>query len=159
MDFTGSGISDHEDIRLELAEDFDFVSSLRVAAAREISQRRGGPELLRELEHDNSANVLMKSIGLVALWSTVKVGYLHCRIVARGEAHLVGVLDCLYVDIEFRRLGLGTHLVEGISKLLIEQGCTEVEIVVLPGDAHAKNLFESFGYKARAIVMKGLLNP
>lgn len=159
MDVTGSGISDHGEIRLELAEDLEFVSSLRKAAAQELYQRRGGPELLRELEHGDPAPVSISSIGLVALWSTVKVGYLHCRIVARGREHLVGVLDCLYVDIEFRRLGLGTHLLEVVSQLLISQGCTEVEVVVLPGDAHAKNLFESFGYKARAIVMKGLLNP
>lgn len=112
--------------------------------------RRGGTELI---EDGICEDPFIHDVRCLALYHGVAVGL--------GWADLVGrrlTLGLVFVEEEFRRLGIGSHLFDA----LVEEGrilrAEVIEAIALPGDAAWKNLLEAHGVRARALVMSRSLD-
>lgn len=99
------------------------------------------------------------SHSFVAEIDGVIVGFLVGR-VDDGVRGRILVVDRVFVLVEARELGCGDDLLAAAMARAIDQGCTYVEAVALPGDRDTKNLYERAGVTARAItVSKRLSDP
>lgn len=65
----------------------------------------------------------------------------------------IGVVDELFVEPEAREVGIGDAMVAQAITWVEESGLAGLDIPVLPGDRHMKNLCERSGLSARQIVM------
>ncbi len=70
-----------------------------------------------------------------------------------SDGAVLGVIDVLYVEPGFREVGVGEALMERILAWAAENQCVGIDGLALPGDRHTKNFFESFGFKARLLVV------
>ncbi len=67
-------------------------------------------------------------------------------------------VDMVAVDPEFRGVGLGEAVMVAGLEAADRWGCTEIDAHALPGDRHTKNFFESFGLKARLLVVSARID-
>ncbi len=81
------------------------------------------------------------------------VGYGAARVVGLADGRPLGVVDELFVEPEARGVGVGEALMDLLVAWCVERGCVGVDAVALPGDRDTKNFFETFGLKARSIVV------
>jgi GNAT superfamily N-acetyltransferase len=65
----------------------------------------------------------------------------------------VGRVEWCYVEKEARGIGIGTALLEGLITWMVEQSCTDVDALAVPGDRLTKQLLEAAGLKARLLVL------
>lgn len=70
----------------------------------------------------------------------------------RSDEVLAVVTD-LWVEPEARGVGLGEVVMDHLVAWAESEGCLGIDAMALPGDRATKNFFESFGLKARAIVV------
>ena len=96
---------------------------------------------------DPSVLVLVGEIG-----GTV-VGYSMTRVEALGDGSRLGVIDDIYVHPEARAVAVGEAMTDHVVAWCTEQGCRGIDSLALPGNRDTKNFFETFGFKARAIVV------
>lgn len=87
-------------------------------------------------------------------------GYGVLSVVSLGAGRLLGTIEELVVEADAREVSLG----EAIMKELVDhagaRGCFGIDSRALPGDRQTKNFFESFGLKARMLVVhKALGQP
>lgn len=64
-----------------------------------------------------------------------------------------GVIRLIYTDPAARRVGVGEAMIERFLADAASRGIRLFDAIVPPGHRHAKNFFESNGFKARRIVM------
>jgi GNAT superfamily N-acetyltransferase len=136
-------------VRTGTESDEEWITAMRLHAQEEMRQRRGGIRLVAEVSSSVRLRDRERSqwTTFVALVENVPGGY------ARGRGFAGrGVVEELYVDPSFRSLGLGSELFGVVTAALERLGCREIDVVALPGDRSFKNVLESYGYKARAIV-------
>ena len=69
------------------------------------------------------------------------------------------MVDELFVEPEARGVGVGEAMMDLLVAWCVERGCVGIDAVALPGDRDTKNFFETFGLKARAIVVHRPLEP
>ncbi len=81
------------------------------------------------------------------------IGYGAGRIVGLADGRPLGVVDELFVEPEGRGVGIGEAMMDLLVAWCVERECVGVDAVALPGDRDTKNFFETFGLKARAIVV------
>lgn len=94
-------------------------------------------------ESDFLAHVVANS----SLWSVRDEGLLKGIGIFRES-----VVEALYVAPSFRRQKVATTLV----KALIASNTPPLDAYALPGDRAMKSLFESLGWKARLLTMRGV---
>ncbi len=116
-------------------------------ALRGLLAHRGGPEMMAtEMGHRDPPHILAQLVhdrGItVAFVDGALVGF-------AATEH--GVIEALYVDRSHRRHGVGRSLVNH----LMNSPFPPRDAHVLPGDRAMKSLFESFGWKARLLTMRG----
>lgn len=70
----------------------------------------------------------------------------------RDGASLARVED-LYVDPQARSVGVGEAMMDLLVAHAQRTGCIGIDALALPGDRQTKNFFETFGLKARALVV------
>jgi GNAT superfamily N-acetyltransferase len=119
---------------------------------RESRPRPPGPSLRAALE-DGDQHVV---VGLVAGYVA---GYGVVRLEALRGGELIGVVDDLYTEAPFRGVGVGQAVMEALVGFCRARGCVGVDSLALPGDRETKNFFESFGLKARALLVHASLAP
>jgi GNAT superfamily N-acetyltransferase len=157
----------HEAVRPAVRADAEPCASLCRAALEEVDRARGGPLLARR-ETGLVAKALLRPGGLDRLLSQpgrrILVGTLDDAVVALGIGHVdevgeasLGVVDACYVDPAARGVGVGSALLDALVTWFAASGCRGVDVPVLPGDRHTKNLLESAGFKARLITMHRVL--
>ncbi len=137
--------------------DLEAIESLLTAAAEAIVGERGGStylvaegaalEPVADLLDDPDAVVV------VGTYDDVVFGVASMRFVELADRRLVGRIGRLVVDAEARKAGIGEAIMNQLLEACAERGCVAVESVALPGDRHTKNFFESFGLKARLLVV------
>jgi GNAT superfamily N-acetyltransferase len=66
---------------------------------------------------------------------------------------LLGVIDDLFTEAPFREVGVGGAMMNDVVAFCRDRGCIGVDALALPGDRETKNFFESFGLKARALLV------
>ena len=74
-----------------------------------------------------------------------------------SDGSRLGRVETLLVDPGARGSGIGEALMNGVIHELRRHGCSSVDAHALPGDRETKNFFESFGLKARLLVVNGTL--
>ncbi|MDH4145150.1 MAG: GNAT family N-acetyltransferase [Acidimicrobiia bacterium] len=142
------------------AGDLARICELFDGAVAELSLQRGGPlwavresrarpveaELARAIEAEDHVVVVGTIDDYVA-------GFAVLRIETLRDGSFLAVLDEIFTDAALREVGVG----EAMMGLAIDaarlRGCRGIDSFALPGDRETKNFFESFGLKARALLV------
>ncbi len=64
-----------------------------------------------------------------------------------------GLIECCYVEIGGRGVGVGTALMEAAVAWCAERGCDTVDALALPGDRTTKQRLEAAGFAARLLTL------
>jgi GNAT superfamily N-acetyltransferase len=107
--------------------------------------RRGGADLLGDGICDDPHD---HDVRYLALYHGVAVGLAWADLIGRRLT-----LGLVFVEEEFRRLGIGSHLFDALADEGRRREAETIEALALPGDAAWKNLLEGHGVRARALVM------
>jgi GNAT superfamily N-acetyltransferase len=141
---------------VELAElALDELSPQRggwVWSRRESRARPVGPTLAAALGDPDQCVVLGLVEGYPAGYGVVRLEQL------RG-GDVIGVVSDLYTEPPFRAVGVGAAVMGALVGFCQQRGCVGVDSLALPGDRETKNFFESFGLKARALLVHAALEP
>jgi GNAT superfamily N-acetyltransferase len=125
----------------------EALSNLWSSALAEAARKRGGPALLATVRGEVPEEQLLDHlIASNCLWSASDgddaVGFALCR---------DRVVEALYVDRHHRR--------QGIARLMLNElcasSCSPLDAYALPGDRAMKSIYESIGWKARLLTMRG----
>ena len=149
-----------ESARPATTADLDVIAKIAQTVAAELSRGRGGllflareawaPSLAERLE---TALVADDQILVAGCYDDVVCGYGLAKVEGLGGGELLGVVEDLAVEATMREVGIGEAIMDLLIELLQERGCVGVDSRALPGDRHTKNFFESFGLKARLLVV------
>lgn len=140
--------------------DLDRLVELSEQAVDQQIEKRGGPlwsvresrlrpheeTLTRDLRSDDARVVVGTYHGYVS-------GYASCVIESLRDETTLGVVTDIYVEPEFRAVGIGEEMMNQLVDWARDRGCIGVDSLALPGDRETKNFFETFGLKARALLV------
>lgn len=132
------------EVATEITEE---IAEVFATARRAASTHRGGAEMLTTILGERDPEQLLRdavSLGglFVALEDGSVVGFALCR---------YGVLEAVYVRKRARRRGIARELVNAA----VSASSEPLDAYALPGDRATKSLYESFGWKARLLTMRG----
>jgi GNAT superfamily N-acetyltransferase len=147
-------------------DDLEAVAQLVEACAVELRPERGGalwvdrearalpagPGLAADLA-DPSVRIVVGEVDDLVVGAAV----VRCEQLRTGS--LLAVITDLYVEPDFRELGVGEAMLDEVVAWAEAKGCIGIDAVALPGMRETKNFFESFGLVARAIVVHRRLHP
>lgn len=122
------------------------ITEIWLGASRAAKAHRGGEALLETIHSGQDDDALLASaVAHASLWIAIDndhpVGLALCR-------H--GVLEVVFVKKKHRREGHARRLVQAIV-----ENSDVLDAYALPGDRATKSLYESFGWKARLLTMRG----
>jgi GNAT superfamily N-acetyltransferase len=149
-----------EEARPATPDDLTRLVELCRTAREEMTPERGGwiwsrrearaepveSSLRLALQREDYCVVAGTVVGYVA-------GYALARVEELRDGSLLGVVDDLYTEAPFRGIGLGEAMMDSLISFCRAQGCVGVDSFALPGDRETKNFFESFGLKARGLLV------
>jgi GNAT superfamily N-acetyltransferase len=116
-------------------------------ACKDVSAKRGGVALLHTLSGGSDVDELLKIVvASSSLWDVRDKDELRGFGLLRGH-----VVEAIYVDHDFRRHRFATKLM----KTLLASDDPPLDAYALPGDRAMKSLYESIGWKARLLTMRG----
>jgi GNAT superfamily N-acetyltransferase len=125
----------------------DELRELWEHALKRLKSHRGGPELYLTIRRDvDDDALLVQLVGSGVLWTIAIEERLVGFAVVRDE-----VVEGVFVDHEQRRQGVATALL----KTLVAGEGSPKDGLALPGDRGMKSLYESLGWKARLLTMRG----
>ena len=117
------------------------------SAERRLKTHRGGPELLAAIRRDRTHEGLVADLVAVnGLWLLEDDGELLGFAICRDR-----VVEAVYVSSARRRQGAARTLLGAL--LALEE--PPLDAFALPGDRATKSLYESLGWKARLLTMRG----
>ncbi|MFN0089103.1 MAG: N-acetyltransferase family protein [Acidimicrobiales bacterium] len=155
-----------EAVRRAAPADLARLTELAELARQELSTHKGGAVwAVREgrrapIEEGIAADLSApERCVVVGEFDGYPVGYGVVRCEPTHDGGRLGVVSDLYVEPEFRGLGVGETMMLELVAWCEAQGCRGVDSIALPGDRDTKNFFESFGLVARAIVVHRALGP
>lgn len=148
------------------AEDLLQLEELRQHLLAGLDDRRGGPALAacllggepldRRLARARSDTACLFAGTIDGL--VVGMAGATCAPGRRGASgERTVALDLLYVAPPARRVGIATELLTALSRWGTARGCTDLDAPALPGDRALKSLFESYGLRARLLMLSGPL--
>ncbi len=159
----GNGSADgrHDDeTRPATHHDLPRLIELADLALAELSpQRGGGIWSRREARPQPFDDTLQASLSdpdqhvVVGLVHGYVAGYGVVRIEELRGGDPIGVVSDLYTEPSFRAVGVGQAVMEALVEFSTSRRCVGVDSLALPGDRETKNFFESFGLKARALLV------
>jgi len=143
--------------------DLPVIVDLARQAIEELSQLRGGQvwrqrEARREPVEADLAQAVAESDGpggaaVVGTIYAAVVGYGISRTEHLADGSLLSVVTDLYVHPDARGVGVGEVMMDRLAEHATAHGAVGIDSLALPGDRATKNFFETFGLKARAIVV------
>lgn len=155
----GSG-GEMEAARLATLDDVPAIVAIAERVREELADGRGGELFLaREAgpwpmtDRLEAAIRSSDAVVVVGSYAEYPFGYGIARVEELDDGRLLGRLDDLAVDPEARASGIGEAMMDLILSELRSAGCEAVDSRALPGDRSTKNFFESFGLKARLLVV------
>ena len=86
----------------------------------------------------------------------VPVGFLASRdedLLPQAEGMITAVVRLIFSEEEARRVGVGEAMMAAFLADAADRGLDRFDAYVSPGHRHAKNFYESNGFRARSIVM------
>ncbi len=138
-------------VRPAVVTDADALLQLELEAREHLLEQRGGPQLLSEQAAIGEWGELIGRND-----RAVFIGEIDGVVVAFLELAIEGSAATVrqaYVHPEARELGFGDDMLAMATARAIDEGCAVIEGTALPGDRNTKNFFETFGLKARALVV------
>lgn len=138
------------------------MAALARQGVAELRPNRGGQIWsLREAHAEPIEPVIDSYLGgdddhRVAVVGTIDdtvIGYGLMTIEALHDGALVAMVSDLYVDPEARRVGVGEAMMDLLVEVATAAGAIGIDALALPGDRDTKNFFETFGLKARALLV------
>jgi GNAT superfamily N-acetyltransferase len=112
----------------------------------DVLNKRGGVALMATLSEGTPADQLLATVvAASALWlfhDDELKGFALCR---------AQLIEAIYVAHDFRRQKIATTMVRS----LLESSTPPLDAYALPGDRATKSLYESIGWKARLLTMRG----
>lgn len=149
-----------EAARPATSDDLPVVAALADQARGELREGRGGPLFLaREAWSPTPVERLAEAIDdpdarlIVGCFDDLVFGYALATVEQLGDGTRIGVVEDLVVEPEMRKVGIGEAMMNLLLDELRAAGCAGVDSWALPGDRHTKNFFESFGLKARLLIV------
>lgn len=151
-----------DDARPATGDDLPAVVALARTAIVELSALRGGETWRRQqARREPMATSLGSDLDrqpeagafVVGTIDGAVVGYGVSAIEAIDGEGLLAVVSDLYVDPEARGVGVGEAMMDLLVAHAEAHGAVGIDALALPGDRATKNFFETFGLKARAIVV------
>ena len=116
-------------------------------AYKRLLSHRGGPELYNTIRRDvDDDELLAHVVASGALWTIGDDRALLGFALVRDE-----VVECVFVDHQRRR----EHVATDLLNALVAGENPPKDGYALPGDRGMKSLYESFGWKARLLTMRG----
>lgn len=146
-----------EAARRATADDIAPIAEILARQAEAIRDHRGGNELLHgELPLAPSIPDMLadpEAVVIAGTYDEVIMGVATAKVQTRANGERIAHISRLVVDEEIRKSGIGESIMNELERWAREQGCVAIESVALPGDRNTKNFFESFGLKARLLVV------
>ena len=151
-----------EAARAAEAGDVEAVTDLARAAIGELGLLRGGPvwqlqdartEPIRDGVAADIARLPEYGATVVGTIDDAVVGYGVSRLETLADGSVLAEVSDLYVDPGARGVGLGEAMMDLLVAHAVDAGAIGIDALALPGDRATKNFFETFGLKARAIVV------
>lgn len=146
------------------AERYDLgaVAELASAARDELAPLRGGDvwraqagrvDPVEELLGEQLAGPAEAGCAVVGTIDDVVVGYGVSVVEVLSDGSRLAVVTDLYVAPDARGIGIGEAMMDLLVAHARQVGARGIDALALPGDRETKNFFETFGLKARAIVV------
>jgi len=151
-----------EAARAGCTDDVDLLVEIAQAHSDAIAGSRGADLMLRREQAftaDELKQVLEAAVEhehqelVVGTFSGVVFGYGFVRYEMLSDGTTIARLEHLLVDPEARGVGIGEAMMVLILEGASQRGCIGIDSSALPGDRATKNFFESFGLKARQLVV------
>ncbi len=132
---------------LQPSEVTDELHALWGHAHKRLISHRGGLELYHTIRRDvEDDELLAHVVARGAVWTIADGQAILGFALVRDE-----VVECLFVDHQRRREHVATELLNA----LVAGEIPPKDGYALPGDRGMKSLYESFGWKARLLTMRG----
>jgi ribosomal protein S18 acetylase RimI-like enzyme len=140
-------------------DDIGALAVLAREAIEELTSQRGG-DLWRgtmarrePIETGLSAELARPGCLVVGTVDDVVVGYGAIELGQLADGRTLATITDLYVTPSARGIGVGEAVMGLLESHARQAGAVGMDSVALPGDRATKNFFESFGLKARAIIV------
>jgi GNAT superfamily N-acetyltransferase len=125
----------------------DELLGLWEHACKRLLSHRGGVELYATIRRDAPSGELVETLAEGGyVWTIANQDQLLGFAVVREN-----VVEGIFVDHDYRRQKVATTLL----KALVSSEAAPKDGFALPGDRGMKSLYESFGWKARLLTMRG----
>jgi ribosomal protein S18 acetylase RimI-like enzyme len=144
------------------AADLEAVATLAREAIAELGQLRGGTIWrLRDARQEPLEPALgallarsdPETTAVAGTFDGTVVGYGVSRLETLADGDRLAVVEDLYVHPEARGVGVGEAMMDLLVARAVQAGAIGIDALALPGDRNTKNFFETFGLKARALVV------
>lgn len=151
-----------ESHRLAVADDIETLVRIAVDHASRIIGERGADLLLRrELSYTESqlrarlaaAIDEPDTLLIVGTYEGVVFGYALAAFEQLDDGELLARVEQFIVEPDAREVGIGETVMNAVVDEARSRGCLGIDAMALPGDRETKNFFESFGLKARQLVV------
>jgi GNAT superfamily N-acetyltransferase len=149
-----------EGVRVALAEDVERLAELTADAVAEQVEGRGGriwaQREARAVPATTSIAAAVADPDVLVLAGTVDetvIGYAITHLEPLADGTTLGVVSDIFVEPEARGVGVGEVMIDAVLDWCRAAGCVGVDALALPGNRSTKNFFETFGFKARALVV------
>jgi GNAT superfamily N-acetyltransferase len=149
-----------EAVRPATTDDVAAVAAIGRRVLADLGEQRGGELFTRRearaepFEGDLEAAIDDPARHLVVgTFDEVPFGYGLVRRERLRDGADLAVLEDFVVDPAARGVGIGEAIMDAVLDWARAEGCIGIDAMALPGDRETKNFFESFGLKARALVV------
>ncbi len=153
-----------EAARLATVDDVDSIDRISGDVATETAEKRGGPLFLRRESGGAARTRALALLGsgagfaVIGSYDDVPFGYSLVEIETLDDGGRLARINDLAVQSEARASGIGEAMMNLVLDEARARGCFGVDSRALPGDRETKNFFESFGLKARMLVVHRALD-
>jgi GNAT superfamily N-acetyltransferase len=146
--------------RLATPDDLPDLERLAAAAVAELLPQRGGAMWARTIGRrppyrDGLVHALddPDAVVISGLIDDTVVGYAVARLDEVADGGHLAVIEDLFTEPDARSVGVGEAVLEQLVSWANAKGAIGLDAIVLPGARHSKNFFETFGLRARALVV------
>ena len=92
---------------------------------------------------------------LGALHNDIMIGYIYGFIDEDDDSIInkICTLDALYIEEEYRRLGVAAKLINELKTWAKQKGASSIELKVLLNNENAKNLYKKHNFKNKKVIL------
>lgn len=161
---TEGRVGAEEGARTATEADLEILVAMAQVARQAVADQRGGdlwihhhvsadvtPELFTGALRSDDHTVVVGHI------DNDVVGYALVLLVELNDGRKMAKIDELFVLPDARGVGVGEKVLLEVMSWARHHGCFGVDSLALPGDRGTKNFFETFGMKARSILVHSAL--